>query len=39
MLTEVQFKGLYTGRISFVEYPEIIGFQLFGVVFLKFKSD
>jgi len=39
MLTEIQFKGLYTGRLACVEYPEIMGFQIFGIVFIKFKHE
>lgn len=39
MLSEVQLKGLFTGRLAFVEHPEIVGFQLFGVVFIKFKHE
>jgi hypothetical protein len=39
MLTEIQFKGLYTGRLAYVEYPDIVGFQIFGIVFIKFKHE
>lgn len=39
MLTDIQFKGLCTGRIAYVECPEIVGFQVLGVVFLKFTHE
>lgn len=39
MLTEIQFKGLYTGRLTFVDHPQVIGLQIFGVLILQFKSE
>ena len=39
MLTDVKFKGLYSGRLAYVEYPEVVGFQILGVVFLKFNQE
>lgn len=39
MLSEIQFKGLYNGRLAHVDHPQMIGVQVFGIVILHFKSE
>lgn len=39
MLSEAQFKSLYTGRLTLVDQPDVIGLQLFGIIIFKFKHE
>ncbi len=39
MLSETQFKGLYSGRLAVVDHPQVFGMQVFGILVLQFKSE
>ncbi|PCJ62039.1 MAG: hypothetical protein COA79_04960 [Planctomycetota bacterium] len=39
MLSEIQFKGLYLGRLAYVETDDVVATQLFGVVCISFKKE